>query len=83
MLYTTEQRLEIISALRMVDEVIVYTDVDQLVKTVDFDVFALGGDQTHAGFVAATKWCQEHDKEIVRLMRTPGICSSEIKENIN
>lgn len=81
-LYTTDQRIEIVKALRVVDEVITYQDVDTTLPKVDFDVFAIGGDQTHAGFKRAIKWCEEHGKEVVRLPRTPGICSSDIKSQL-
>lgn len=81
-LYTTEERIEIVSSLQIVDEVITYRDVDKIVQEVDFDVFAIGGDQIHAGFQRAIQWCEEHEKEIVRLQRTPGICSSEIKKEL-
>ena len=80
-LYTTEQRMELITALKCVDEVVVYYDVDKIVQEVDFQVFAVGGDQNHAGFMRAIEWCNEHGKEVVRLPRTPGICSSDIKKN--
>lgn len=80
-LYSTKQRIDIIKALRVVDEVVVYYDVDDIVKKVDFDVFAVGADQNHAGFQAAIKWCEGHGKEIVRLERTPNICSSDIKRS--
>lgn len=80
-LYTTEQRIDLVKALRVVDEVITYEDVDRALPEVDFDVFAIGGDQTHAGFQRAVKWCEEHGKEVVRLPRTPGICSTDIKKN--
>ena len=46
-LYTTEQRKELVGALRVVDEVVGYTDVDAIVKMIDFDVFAIGEDQNH------------------------------------
>ena len=78
-LYTTEQRIDLVKALRVVDEVIVYQDVDKTIPEVDFDVFAVGGDQTHAGFQRAINWCEENGKEVIRLPRTPGICSSAIK----
>ena len=78
-LYTTEQRMDLVRALRVVDEVITYETVDDIVKKIDFDIFAIGGDQLHAGFQKAVKWCERHDKEIIRLPRTQGICSSEIK----
>ena len=40
-LYTTEQRIDLVKALRVVDEVIVYQDVDRTLPEVDFDVFAI------------------------------------------
>lgn len=79
-LYSTEQRIELISALRCVNETVIYYDVDKLVSEVDFDIFAVGGDQNHPGFLKAIDWCLNNGKEVVRLPRTPGICSSEIKK---
>lgn len=81
-LYTTEQRLDLVRSLRVVDKVIVYQDVDKDLPGVDFDIFAIGGDQTHAGFQRAVKWCEENGKEVIRLPRTPGICSSDIKQQL-
>lgn len=78
-LYSTEQRVELVSALRLVDQAVVYFDVDQIVKEVEFDVFAVGGDQNHPGFVRAIEWCEQHGKRVIRLPRTPGICSSGLK----
>ncbi len=80
--YTTQQRTELVSALRSVDEVIVYYDVDQIVEEADFDIFAIGGDQKHAGFIRAVEWCESNGKQVIRLGRTPGVSSSEIKENL-
>ncbi len=82
-LYTTQQRIDLVRALRVVDEVITYQDVDKTLPEVDFDVFAIGGDQTHEGFQKAVKWCEENGKEVIRLPRTPGICSSQIKAQLN
>jgi len=82
-LYTTEQRVDLIRALRVVDEVIVYRDVDETLPKVDFDIFAIGGDQTHPGFQRAMSWCARNGKEVVRLPRTPGICSSAIKTQLD
>lgn len=81
-LYTTEQRLDLVGALRVVDEVITYENVDETVMKTDFDVFAVGGDQNHAGFQRAIEWCKNNGKEVVTLPRTPGICSSDIKSNL-
>lgn len=79
-MYTTEERKELVGALRVVDEVVDCTDVDVTIKTLDFDVFAIGEDQNHEGFQRAIKWCEDNGKEVVRMKRTPGICSSEIKK---
>lgn len=82
-LYTTEQRKELVGALRVVDEVVTYTDIDVTIKNIDFDVFAIGEDQNHDGFQRAIKWCNEHGKRVVRMKRTPGICSSGIKKRLS
>lgn len=82
-LYSTEERMELIEALKIVDEVTVYRDVDEFVKGLDFDIFAVGEDQNHAGFLRAIRWCEEHGKQVIRLKRTPGICSSGIKTAVN
>lgn len=81
-LYSTEQRIDLVKALRVVDEVIVYQDVDKILPEIEFDVFAIGADQTHAGFQRAVKWCEERGRKVVRLPRTPGICSSSIKNQL-
>ena len=81
-LYTTEQRKELVGALRVVDEVVGYTDVDAIVKMIDFDVFAIGEDQNHEGFQKAVEWCKEKGKKIVRMRRTPGISPSDIKQKL-
>lgn len=81
-LYTTEQRQELVEALSIVDEVVTYTDVDVTIKTLDFDIFAIGEDQNHAGFQRAIKWCKENSKTVIRMHRTPGISSSEIKRGL-
>ena len=82
-LYTTEQRIEMIRELRCVDDVIIYKDVDEIVKQVDFDIFAVGEDQIHSGFKRAIEWCELNGKEVIRLSRTKGISSSEIKASLD
>lgn len=80
-IYSTEERVEIVSSLRIVDEVIVYSmvSVEELEK-VEFDILALGEDHTGARFDKVIKWCIDNNKEVVRLKRTPGICSSDLKK---
>lgn len=82
LVYTTEERMYMVKAIRYVDDVVEYENVDDIVKTADFDVFVTGPDQIHAGFQAAMQWCREHGKETVVLSRTEGISSSWLKEQI-
>ncbi len=62
---------------------IVYSDVDKDIQHVDFDVFAKGPDQTHAGFQRAVEWCKENGKEVVVILRTEGISSTMLRERKN
>lgn len=80
MVYTTEERMFMVSALKYVDEVIVYSDVDKDIQNVDFDVFAKGPDQVHAGFQRAVDWCEKNGKEVVVIPRTEGISSTMLRE---
>ena len=82
LVYSTEERMYMVKAIRYVDDVITYEAVDDIVKTADFDIFVTGPDQTHEGFQRAIQWCKEHGKEHVVLPRTEGISSSWLKEQI-
>lgn len=82
-LYSTEQRKELIGALAVVDEVITYNDVDKDIRNVEFDVFVRGEDQSHAGFQEAVQYAYELGKEVIALERTKGISSTQIKKNIS
>ena len=83
-LYTTEQRVEILSALKIVDEVVVYDTVSpETLKTIDFDILALGEDHIGERYTVVENWCVENGKKIVRLKRTQGISSSQIKKELN
>ena len=82
-LYSTEERVEMISALRIVDKVIVYNTVCVAeLEKIDFDILALGEDHVGKRFEEITAWCSEHGKQVVRLKRTPGIASSQIKKEL-
>ena len=79
-LYSTEERVEILEALRIVDEVIVYDSVSpETLEKIDFDILALGEDHVGERFDRVEEWCNNNGKKVVRLKRTPGICSSAIK----
>ena len=82
LVYSTEERMYMVRAIRYVDRVITYEDVDEIVKKVDFDVFVTGPDQNHEGFQNAILWCQQHGKKTIVLPRTKGISSSWLKEQI-
>ena len=82
LVYTTEERMYMVKAIRFVDEVIPYDGVDELVKNTDFDVFVTGPDQSHEAFQKAIEWCLSHNKVHVVLPRTEGISSSWLKEQI-
>lgn len=80
MIYSTDERLFMVSSIRYVDEVCVYQDVDKDIQNIDFDIFAKGPDQTHEGFQRAVKWCEEHGKKVVVIPRTEGISSTLLRE---
>lgn len=81
-LNSTDDRMYMVQAIRYVDEVVVYTGVDEFISTIDFDIFVTGPDQNHQGFLRAIQWCAENGREHVVLSRTDGVSSSEIKEKI-
>lgn len=83
-LYSTAERVEMLEALKIVDQVVVYQTVDKpTLEQIDFDILALGEDHRGSRFDEVEKWCYEHNKKVVRLKRTPGICSSEIKNELS
>ena len=80
MIYTTEERLFMVSTIKYVDRVVTYKDVDKDIMNIDFDIFAKGPDQIHEGFQRAIKWCEQNGKEVVVIPRTEGISSSLLRE---
>ena len=82
--YSTDERVEMLEALQIVDEVVVYETVGiEALEKIDFDILALGEDHKGERFDVLTRWCEAHRKKIVRLKRTQGICSSEIKNALS
>ena len=79
MIYTTEERMFMVSSIRWVDEVIVYRDVDVDIKNINFDVFAKGPDQVHSGFQRAVEWCTANNKQVITIPRTEGISSTMLR----
>lgn len=78
--YSLVEKIFMLESVRYIDKIIIYKDVDIDIKKVDFDIFAVGPDQNHAGFQSAKDWCREHGKEVVVMPRTEGISSSQLKE---
>ncbi|MBQ8750508.1 MAG: hypothetical protein IJZ30_02590 [Alphaproteobacteria bacterium] len=68
-----------VKSIRIVDEVIVYTDVDETIKNIEFDIFCVGEDQNHAGFQRAIDFCKKKGKQVVYMTRTPNISSTYCK----
>lgn len=82
-LYSTEQRVEILNSIKEVDEVVVYSDLsEETLSKIEFDILALGEDHRGGRFDVATRWCKNHGKAVVRLKRTNGISSSSIKNEL-
>ena len=77
--YTTEERVEIIKNLRCVDDVKIYTDIDKDIQEIDFDIWVKGPDQCHAGFQRAIEWCKQNNKQVEVIQRTEGVSSSYLK----
>ena len=80
MVYTTEERMYMVSTIKYVDEVVVYRDVDTDIQHINFDVFAKGPDQVHEGFQRAVEWCKVNGKDVVVIPRTEGISSTLLRE---
>lgn len=77
--YSLEEKIFMLEAIRYIDEIKIYKDVDEDIKNIDFDILAVGPDQTHAGFQRAIQWARGHGKEVVVIPRTDGISSTELK----
>ena len=78
--YSTEERLFMVSSVRYVDQVVIYRDVDKDIQGMEFDVFAKGPDQNHAGFGRAVEWCARNGKAVVEIPRTEGVSSTMLRK---
>ena len=66
--YTTEERMELVGALNIVDEVIVYHHITaETIRDFDFDILCLGEDHTNERFQKVKEWCMNNGKEVVHL----------------
>ena len=53
--YSLEEKIFMLEAIRYIDEIKIYKDVDEDIKKYDFDILAVGPDQKHEGFQRAMK----------------------------
>lgn len=78
--YSTSERVEMLESIKYVDKVVVYQEATpEFLDKIDFDILALGEDHTGERWQKLVDWCNNNGKEVVRLKRTPNVCSSEIK----
>lgn len=82
-LYSLQDRLRMIEALKIVSRALPYERVDLFLKDLDFDIFAYGPDQDHEYFEAAKDHCRERGKRLVEIPRTEGISSTQLREFLN
>lgn len=82
LIYTTSERVFMVNAIKYVDEVVIYKNIDDDIKNIDFDLFVRGEDQQHQGFQKAIEWCNEHGKDNAILTRTEGISSSTLRTKL-
>ena len=78
--YSQEDRMEILKAIKYVDEVILEESWDQKIRDVkehDIDVFVMG-DDWKGKFDFLKDYC-----EVVYLTRTEGISSTKIKQDLS
>ena len=79
LVYDFATRCKMVADLRSVDEVVPYADVAEVVTRIPFDIFVVGDDQNHDGFLRAIEWCRRNGREVVRLKRTDGISTTLIE----
>ena len=78
--YSLEEKIFMLESIRYIDRIVIYKNVDEDIRKVDFDILAVGPDQNHAGFQWAKEWCKQHGKEVVVMPRTEGISSTLLKK---
>lgn len=81
-LYSTEERKEMLEAIKYIDEVVVYETVGDFIGRAEFDVFARAPEHTSPSIKKFEEWCVKNNKEVIVTHRTEGISSSAIKDRI-
>lgn len=80
-----EQRMEMLKALRCVDDVVSYDKLDYVsnCKELDVDIFVIGedwGDKPHN--LAVEKYLKSKGKKIIQVSYNPKTSSTKIKQNV-
>ncbi len=81
-----DERVDQIKALSFIDEVVVYSDVDQrgLWKKLNPNVIVQGDDYIHSGDrTEALKYVKENNIRLILLPRTKNISTSIIKDRVS
>jgi len=81
-LYSTDERKEMLEANKYIDEVVVYNTVGNFIGKVEFDVFARAPEHTSPSIKKFENWCVKNNKEVIITHRTEGISSSAIRNRI-
>jgi glycerol-3-phosphate cytidylyltransferase len=80
-----EQRLELVRALRMVDDVVTVHDTNAtpILIELDADILVHGSDISHKpGWEIGQTWMREHGKQFVVLPYTEGVSSTRLKDAV-
>ena len=80
-----EQRMEMLKALRCVDDVVSYDKLEYVTncKELDIDIFVIGedwGDKPHN--IAVEKYLKSKGKKIIQVSYNPQTSSTKIKQNV-
>lgn len=81
-LYSTDERKEMLEANKYIDEVVVYNTVGNFIGKVEFDVFARAPEHISPSIKKFENWCIKNNKEVIITHRTEGISSSAIRNRI-
>lgn len=84
-----QERMEILAAIKGVDEVISYRNINlsRLLEAFDIGVLAVGNDygrlSEYPDQLATLKYCEENNITVARMPRTDGVSSTQIASSID
>lgn len=78
--YDLNERLYMVNSIKYVNEVCSYTEANNIMNEIEFDIWVKGPDQNHVGFQILENWCKANNKEVITLPRTEGVSSSTLRE---